>query len=338
MELAVEVPADAVKIEVEKVYATLQRSARVRGFRPGKAPRQVLAHLYAAQVANDAVNAIVNVTLPKALSEKNVQPVNQPKVEAGKFGEGSTFSYKATFEVQPEIENVVYEGLELTRPPEVATEEGVAEQLEALRRQHARIEAPESPRPAQKGDVLTIDFTIDVNGQEFKEGEGQAVQLELGSSQILPELDAGLTGAKVDDKLAVEAKFADTHARKELAGKAGTFRVHVKDPEAPHPAGDRRRVREGRRPVPDPGRAQGGRALAPRKDAEGPGRVRPGRADRREAEREEPDGRAALARRAAVPLDGDGGSSRTRAAPVSASTRRTSSGSTPRSTPTPSAR
>ena len=229
MELAIEVPADAVKIEVEKVYATLQRSAKVRGFRPGKAPRHVLAHLYGPQVANDAVNAIVNVTLPKALSEKNVQPINQPRVEPGKFDQASTFSYKATFEVQPEIESVSYEGLELVRPGEVATEEAVGEQIELLRRQHARLEAPEPVRPAQKGDVLTIDFTIVVEGHEFKEGAGQDVQLELGSGQLLPELDAALTGVQVDDKRDVEAKFADTHQAKALAGKTGTFHVHVKD-------------------------------------------------------------------------------------------------------------
>ena len=229
MELAVEVPADAVKVEVEKVYATLQRSARVRGFRPGKAQRQVLARIYGPQVENDAMNAIVNGTLPKALSEKNVQPINQPKVEPGKFDQASTFSYKATFEVQPEIENVTYEGLELVRPGEVATDEAVTEQIELLRKQHARLEPPEAPRGAEKGDVLTIDFTIAVDGAEFKDGAGQDVQLELGSGQVLPELDAGLTGANVDDKREVQAKFADAHQRKELAGKTGTFHVHVKD-------------------------------------------------------------------------------------------------------------
>jgi trigger factor len=229
IELAVEVPADAVKVEVEKVYATLQRSARVRGFRPGKAPRQVLARLYGPQVENDAMNAIVNGTLPKALSEKNVQPINQPKVEPGKFDQASTFSYKATFEVQPEIENVSYEGLELVRPGEAATDDAVTEQIELLRKQHARFEPPEPPRSAEKGDVLTIDFTIVVGGVEFKDGAGQDVQLELGSGQVLPELDTALTGVKVDDKRDVDVKFADAHQRKELAGKTGTFHVHVKD-------------------------------------------------------------------------------------------------------------
>jgi trigger factor len=229
LEVAVEVPADTVRVEVEKAYSTLQRKARVRGFRPGKAPRQVLAHLYGPQVASDVVNAIVNDTLPKALSEQNVQPINQPQVEPGKFEQGATFSYKARFEVQPEIGEVAYEGLELVRPPEVATEAAVEEQLELLRRQHARLQPPEAARPAQKGDVVTIDFTLAVEGKELKDGGGEGLPLELGSGQVLPELDTALMGKTIDDKFEVDAKFPGTHASKDLAGKAGTLRVHLKE-------------------------------------------------------------------------------------------------------------
>ncbi|HTB75994.1 MAG TPA: trigger factor [Polyangiaceae bacterium] len=229
LEVAVEVPAADVRVEVEKAYSTLQRKARVRGFRPGKAPRQVLAHLYGPQVASDVVNAIVNDTLPKVLSEQNVQPINQPQVEAGKFEQGANFSYKARFEVQPEIGEVTYEGLDLVRPPEVATEAAVDEQLELLRRQHARLQPPEPVRPAQKGDVVTIDFTLSVEGKELKDGGGEGLPLELGSGQILPELDAALLGKKIDDKFDVDAKFPDAHTSKELAGKVGMLRVHLKD-------------------------------------------------------------------------------------------------------------
>jgi len=229
MVLAVEVPADAVKVEVEKAYANLQRKARVRGFRPGKAPRQVLAHLYGPQVASDVVNALVNGTLPKALSEKNVQPVNQPQVEAGKFDQGSAFSYKARFEVQPEIGEVSYEGLELVRPPEVATEESVNEQVELLRRQHARLEPIDPPRPAQKGDVLTIDFSLAIEGKELKDRGGEGVQIELGSGQLLPEIDAALVGTDADAEVDVEARFPEAQTSRELAGKVGLFQVKVRD-------------------------------------------------------------------------------------------------------------
>jgi trigger factor len=229
MEFAVEVPADAVRAEIDKAYANLQKKAHVRGFRPGKAPREVLSRLYGPQIANDVANAIVNDTLPKALSEKNVQPINQPQVEAGRFEQGAPFAYKARFEVQPEVGEVQFEGLELERPAETATEEAVDEQLELLRRQHARLEAPEPARPAQAKDVLTIDFTLAVEGKEMKDGGGEGLQVELGSSQILPELDAALLGRNVDDALDVEAKFPDTHPNKELAGKTGKLHVKIRD-------------------------------------------------------------------------------------------------------------
>jgi trigger factor len=229
MELAVEVPADAVKVEVEKAYATLQKKARVRGFRPGKAPRQVLAHLYGPQVANDVANAIVSDTLPKALSENNVQPVNQPRVEAGRVEGGAAFSYKARFEVSPEIGEVVYEGIELVRPSTTATETMVDEQIEILRKTHSSLEPIEPARPAEKGDVVTVDFTLALEGVEVKEGGGEGVQLELGSGQVLAELDAGLVGKSIDDAFEVGANFGDTHPRAELRGKAATFKVKVKD-------------------------------------------------------------------------------------------------------------
>src|SRR3984957_19118599 len=188
MELQIEVPADTVRSEVDKAYNTLARKAHVKGFRPGKAPRNVLTQLYGPQVQNDVANTIVNTTLPKALTEKNVTPISQPQVEAGKVAATETFSYKARFEVQPDITDVKYEGFELVRPPTVVDEKMVEEQLEGLRLRHATLKTPEPSRPAQKGDVLTIDFTLDVDGKEMKDGGGQGVQLELGSGQILPEL------------------------------------------------------------------------------------------------------------------------------------------------------
>jgi trigger factor len=77
--------------------------------------------------------------------------------------------------------------------------------------------------------VVVIDFTLAIEGEELKDGGGEGVQLELGSGQILPELDAGLLGKKADDTLEVQAKLPDTHPRHELRGKSATFRVKVKD-------------------------------------------------------------------------------------------------------------
>lgn len=229
MEIQVEIPADTVKAEVDKAYQTLARKAHVKGFRPGKAPRNVLTQLFGPQVSNDVANAIVNDTLPKVLTEKNVTPVSQPAVEAGVVSEKASFSYKARFEVQPDIEEVKYEGFELTRPPVNVEDSMVEEQLSTLRQRHAALKAPEPARPSQKGDVLTIDFTVSVDGQEVKDGGGQGVQVELGSAQVLPELDAALMEKAVGAKTQAEVTFPDSHPRQDFRGKKGVFDVTVTD-------------------------------------------------------------------------------------------------------------
>ena len=230
MELQIEVPADTVRNEVDKAYNTLARKAHVKGFRPGKAPRNVLTQLYGPQVQNDVANAIVNTTLPKALTEKNVTPVSQPQViEAGKVVPTLAFSYKARFEVQPDIDDVKYEGFELVKPPITVEDKMVDEQLEGLRLRHAALKTPEPARPAQKGDVLTIDFTLDLDGKEVKDGGGQGVQLELGSGQILPELDAALMEKNVGDKIDVPLTFGDKHPRQDFRGKNALFHVSLSD-------------------------------------------------------------------------------------------------------------
>jgi trigger factor len=229
MELAVEVPASDVKAEVEKAFTTLQKKAHVKGFRPGKAPRQILQRLYGPQVMSDVVNSIVSGTLPKALSDQKVQPINQPQVEAGKFDQATAFSYKARFEVTPEIGEVAYESLDLWRPAVAVGEDAVNEQLEMLRKQNARLEAPEPARAAQKGDIVTIDFTLEVGGQDLKDGGGQGVQLEIGSGQVVPELDTALVGKSVDDAFTAETQFPAEHPREELRGKTAKFDVKVKE-------------------------------------------------------------------------------------------------------------
>jgi trigger factor len=229
VELSIEIPADAVKAEVDKAYLNLAKKAHVRGFRPGKAPRNVLSHLYGPQVQNDVAKAIVDTTLPQVLTEKQVTPVTRPTVETGVVSATETFSYKARFEVQPDIEEVKYDGFQLYRPKLEATDAMVDEQLESLRLRHATLRAPEPPRTSQAKDVVTIDFTVSVDGRDVKDAGGQGVQIELGAGQALPELDVALLGKAAGEKTSCDVTFSEAHPSAELKGKKGTFQVTLTD-------------------------------------------------------------------------------------------------------------
>src|SRR5262245_1399254 len=160
VEFDVEVAADRVRNEVEKAYNAVAKNARVSGFRPGKAPRRVLTHMFGARIAADVAQRLVDETFPKAVSDQNLQPVNSPAIEPQKLEENKPFTYKARFEIVPQIESVKYDGLAAKRPKTEVTEAQINEELERLRREHATLEPPKKSRPCQAGDVITIDFSV----------------------------------------------------------------------------------------------------------------------------------------------------------------------------------
>ncbi len=228
VEFQVQVPADQVKTEVDKAYSALQRTARVRGYRPGKAPRQVLAHLYGGRVHADVAQRLVDSTLNQVLAEKQVQPLSQPSIAPAELKPDDVFSYKARFEVRPEIESVKWEGFEVKRPKAAVADEMIDTEIERLRREHSTLQAPDPERPAKAGDVVRIAFTLEVDGKP-REGAPQEIETELGTGEVFKELEEALTGVKPGDAKDVEMTFPERHPQADLRGKKGTFKVTIKD-------------------------------------------------------------------------------------------------------------
>lgn len=224
VELRVEVPAQAVSSEVNKAYKSLQRTARVRGFRRGKAPRKVLSHLYGPAIESDVVKRLVDQALKDALSERGLQPLTQPDVEPSELDPNKDFSFKARFEVRPEIDEVKWEGLEASRPKVEVTEQSLERDIEQLRVQHATLQ-PVEDRPAQKGDVATLGLRAQLDGEPIDE----EVDAEVGGGELLKEIDEQLAGMKVGEDRTIEAKLPDRHPKPKLRGKSLTFRVEMRE-------------------------------------------------------------------------------------------------------------
>jgi trigger factor len=229
IEFDVIVDADRVRRELNRAYADLGKTARVRGFRPGRAPRAVLVHMFGRRVAADVAQKLVDETFPQAVSQQRVQPVTKPAIESQKLREAAPFSYKARFEVVPQVDKVTYEGLEAKRPAATVTDEEVAAELERLRRAHSTLQAPSVPRPAAAGDVITLDFSVSAEGTPVPEADAADLEVELGSGQLLTDIDAALTGKSVGDKADATVTLPSGHPVAALRGKAATFHLELKD-------------------------------------------------------------------------------------------------------------
>jgi trigger factor len=229
VELAVQVEADRVKSELSKAYSSLARTAKVRGFRPGKAPRKILAHMFGPRVAVDVARRLVDETFTDAVNEQNVQAVSQPSIEPEELVENKPFSYKARVEILPEIESVDYDGFEVEKPKVEVTAEAIKEELDSLRRANSTLEAPKTERGAQKGDVVTVDFTVDAGGVRVDDAGADGFQAELGGGTFLEAIEASLMGKKVGESATADVEMAPGHPHPGLAGKTATFNLVIKD-------------------------------------------------------------------------------------------------------------
>lgn len=228
VEFSVEVPQERVKTEVERAYSQLARTAHIKGYRPGKAPRQVLAHLFSGRVHADVAQRLVDETLNQVLVEKSVQPLSKPAIAPSELTPDTAFAYKARFEVRPEVDSVKWEGLPVKRVKAQIEDAAIDEEIERLRREHSTLQAPEPARPAKTGDLVTVGFQLHVDGKEQTTGE-QSIDTELGKGEMMKELEDALTGASVGETKEATVEFPAEHPNPELKGKKGVFKLTTKE-------------------------------------------------------------------------------------------------------------
>src|SRR4030043_2044543 len=137
--VSIEIPEDKITKEVESFYKDLGRKAKIKGFRPGKVPRNILERHFKDYVKAEVVQKLVQDTYPTALSETNLHPVSNPMIDPGDLESGKPFQYSATVEVKPEIKLEGYLGLNIEGKKEEVKDEDVEERLKGLQNLHSNL-------------------------------------------------------------------------------------------------------------------------------------------------------------------------------------------------------
>ncbi len=224
VQVQIEVPADIVNTEVNNAFSSLKRNARVKGFRKGKAPRQVLQHLYGAAVRADVAKQLMDRELQQVIKDKALQPLTEPAVEPAELNPKAAFSFKARFEVRPEIEELNWVGLQAIRPPIEVTDEQLDERLQKLRQDNAT-KRPVEGRAAKKGDVVQLKISFSHDGQDHNE----EIEAEVGGGEVLGAIDEELEGMSSGESKNVTHEFAANHPSEQLQGAKVTFDVQVEE-------------------------------------------------------------------------------------------------------------
>lgn len=230
VEVEVEVPWDRIQKGLEAGYGKLQRSAKIKGFRPGKVPRNVLKQLFGPQVKSEVAANLVEQGLIAAVKEHDLAVVASPRVDAlPTIHEGEPFSFKATLEVRPRIEAVDTSGLELERPRTEVTDAQIDEEIQRLRERQAEIVTPEPMRPAKTGDLLTIDYGVEIDAEEKPDMGATQRVVELGAGRLLPEFEEGLVGTEPGQEVQIRVAYGDDVQNDDLKNKRALFKVTVRE-------------------------------------------------------------------------------------------------------------
>ncbi len=222
--LAIEIPAETVQSELEKAYVGLSRSARVPGFRRGRAPRAVLERMFGDSVRADVFAKLIQESFSQAIEENHIHALGAPEIATDKAETGAPLRYTATVEVRPELSEVRYSGLDVQRPVAEVAEADVDTYVERLRQSLAQLHPIEDRTEVQPADVVNLDYEARVAGRLVSKTQGR--DIEIGANPFPAEFDAHVTGAQVGQ----EVKFAVDYPASgppEVAGKTVEFKVQV---------------------------------------------------------------------------------------------------------------
>ncbi len=229
--IAVEVPAERVEREVDNKLRALGRTAKIKGFRPGKVPLKVVQQQYGDQVRQEVLGDLLQATYSEALDQEKLQPAGRPRIEPEQQAPGEAFRYTAIIEVFPEVKLQGLDQIEVSRPLVEIGDDDVDKLLQRIRRQHAEWEPVE--RKSADGDQLVVDFEGSIDGEPFEGGKAEKATVELGAGRMLKDFEKGLTGVQAGQDLSFKVNFPKDYNAEHLAGKKAVFKAHVHSVSAP---------------------------------------------------------------------------------------------------------
>ena len=226
--LHIEIPEEEVTAELNKAYQELKGTAKIKGFRKGKVPRNVLVKMFKKEVNKDVLTKLIQDSFYPAISKAKLEPLGQPTVEPSEFSEDGPYKYDISLEIKPELGDIDFKGLELKKTVGKVEEGDVDGQIKMLQRNMAEQKTVQEDRAIRDDDLVLLDYEVFKDGKPFEEvTKAENFKLKIGEALIAKEIDEALIGTKPGDNKDIDIKFPEDHFKDTLAGLAVTFKVKI---------------------------------------------------------------------------------------------------------------
>jgi len=223
--MQVQIPASEVQSELDRAYATVGRDARVRGFRPGHVPRSVVEKMFGDQIRREVLARLVEHSFHHAVEEQRLDVVGAPEIDADGLTPGASLTYSATVDVRPVITIGSTANLEVGRPQYEVSDEDVERVLDSMRESQAQLRPIEDRTEVEAGDVVTLNLTTRLPGQDVQRRDG--VMVEAGGGAFPQALERQLVGQHRGARLTLEVPYPADYGNPALAGKTVTFEIEL---------------------------------------------------------------------------------------------------------------
>lgn len=228
--LTIGVPADRVESEVNSRLQQAAQNVRIKGFRPGKVPMNVIRQRYGAGVRQEVLGEVMSRSFYEAVQQEKLKPAGRPSIEPKSVEPGKDLEYVATFEVFPEVDARDYSSIEVVKLVAELSDQDVEKMIENLRKQAGTWDVVE--RAAEDGDQVVIDYVGTKDGEAFDGGSAENSALTLGSGRMIPGFESAVVGMKAGDTKTVALTFPADYHNEALKGAAVEFKITLREVKA----------------------------------------------------------------------------------------------------------
>lgn len=225
----VEIPEEDVVKEIDAFYEDLKKKAKIKGFRQGKVPRDILERHFKDYVKAEVLQKLIEESYPKALSEVALAPVSHPVVDPQELEKGKPFQYVAIVEIKPNITLETYVGLKIEGKKGEASDDEVEARLKNLQNLHAQLRTIPDARSIVSGDFVIIDYEAKMDGKPLDEAKGIDFTVEVGSERFIPAFEEKLIGLTPEEEKEFDVSFPEDYGYPKWAGKTISFHVRIKE-------------------------------------------------------------------------------------------------------------
>ncbi len=233
-DLKILIDKETMSSYMDEKYEEIKGTVNLKGFRPGKVPKEVLKRQFGKAVFSEVLDKVLKDTSTKALEEKKIKPAGQPKLDLKTYGEDKELEYVLSVTELPKVDIKSLENIKFDQYSVKIDESETEKRIKEIAKNQPNFKDTKPETKAKEGDLITLDYKATVDGKEFKGNEGKNTQLTLGKDLFLKGFDKQLIGAKKGDEKIVEAILPENFPEKDLVNKKAKFNckiLSVKQPE-----------------------------------------------------------------------------------------------------------